>query len=108
MGVRKVSVAVLQRSVAVRVLVRDARRNVCRVRVAVMFVVFVRVIVFDFIVSMRMFMTLAQVQPEPDRHQGAGDQQTGRERLAQDQRQDRTDKRRRREIRAGSGRTEMA
>ena len=31
MGVRKVSVAVLQRVVAVRVLVRDARRNVCRV-----------------------------------------------------------------------------
>ena len=61
MGVRKVSVAVLQRSVAVRVLVRDARRNVCRVRVAVMFVVFVRVIVFDFIVSMRMLMTLAQM-----------------------------------------------
>ena len=108
MRVGEVGVAVLQRVVPVRMLVLDAWLDGGRVRMAVVLVVNVRMVVRHHFVLMRMRVTLAQMQPEPDRHQCAGDQQTGRQRLAQDQGQDRPDKRRRREIRAGSGRTEMA
>ena len=61
MCVRKVAVVVLQRVVAVRVPVFYTRRDLCRVGMAVVFVVGMRVVVLDFLVLMRMLMTLAQM-----------------------------------------------
>ena len=86
MNVREVRVAVLQRVVPVRMLVLDAWRDVCRVSMAVVLVVNMRMVVFHCFVLMRMLMTLAQMQPEPERHQGAGKQQVGCQRLADEQR----------------------
>ena len=56
MNVREVRVAVLQRVVPVRMLVLDAWRDVCRVGMAVVFVVNMRMVVFHCFVLMRMLM----------------------------------------------------
>lgn len=90
MRVRKVGMGVLHRVVPVRVAVRGTRRNVRRVGVAVVFVVHMGMVVLHRFVLMGMLMALAQMQPESACHQGAGSQQTGRQRFADEQRQDRS------------------
>ena len=73
-----------------------------------MLVMHMPVLVFERLVHMLVLVPFGEMQIKADRHQHAGSQQRGGQRLAEhDHRNPRADERRRREIRAGPRRAEM-
>ena len=103
--VGKVRVCVVERLVPVPVHMAH-RRLPGDVRVGVVRIVFVFVfvLVFERLVRVRVAVLLAQVEPDAQRHQRAGDQQLAGDWFAQQpHRQRRAEERGRREVGAGPG-----
>ena len=91
-----VRVAVDERRVAVAVDVRLARRVERRMGVPVMLVMHVGVLVNQLLVAVLVLVMLGEMEPEPRRHQRAGDDEARRDRVAEQQdREQRADERRR-------------
>jgi hypothetical protein len=109
MQVGVVRVLVVQGLVPMPMGVRLGRGLAGRLRVAMVLVVDVAVLVLQQLVDVLVLVPLGQMQPEAGGHQGARDQDTGRQRVAQEQDgQDRADEGRQREIGAGASGAEMA
>ncbi len=100
--IREMRMRVRERRVPMRVAVPGARRDRFVMRMLVMLVVRVRMVMGQRFMHMRMVVLLAQVQPDAEPHQRAGDQQRRRQRFAHCQRQQRADERRDRKISAGT------
>jgi hypothetical protein len=85
MDIGKVWVSVSQRRVRVLMRVGLGRRRARRMLVLVVLVVPVQVRVLQGFMEMLVLVTLARVQPDSQRHQRSGGDQSRRHRLAQDE-----------------------
>ena len=107
--VRIVRMAMHQPNVPVGVGVRFTRHHVGAMGLPMVLVVHVPVLVLHVLVCMLVLVTLRQMQPQPDRHQAARNEQGRGDRFPQHRnRQRRTHERREREVGAGPSRAEMA
>lgn len=107
MDIRIVGMPVPKRRVPMPVRMRLRYRPF--VGMAMMVVVNVAVLVLERVVRMVMDVLLSQMEPDAERHQHAGEDQLQRDRLLkQDNRDDRSEKRREGEISPGPRAAEMA
>ena len=104
-----VRMGVDQPGVSVVVDVRFARRIIGTVSMLMMVVMHMGMGVRHGLMDMIMFVPLDEVEIEPDRHQDSGQYQSGSHRLPEhDQREQRANEGRGREIRAGTRGAKMA
>lgn len=102
-GIRKMRMHMRERIVLVPVGMAHIRRNRNVVGVLVMSVVHVLVFMLQRFVEVLMRMSFGEMQPHPERHQPAGNQQAQRDRFTQQgQRDQSTDERCHRKIGAGA------
>ncbi len=82
MRIRVMLVAVRHRLMTVRMAMRLTGINALVMRMPMVFVVNMLVVVFHRFVRMKMLVALRQVEPDPNAHRHAGDDQLHREWLA--------------------------
>lgn len=82
MNVGEMRMRMQQRLVMMPVAVRFAGRIGRRVSMSVMFVVVMQVFVIEFFVNVIVFVSLRQMQPDPDTHERSGNHEPAGNRLA--------------------------
>lgn len=106
--IREVRVRMIQRFVPVQMAMFGAGCDGCIVIVLVVFVVDMFMIVHQRAVVMPMFMTLGQMQPGTQRHQGTGYEKLNRGRLTHQNGQHGAEERCYGEVCSGAGSAKMA
>jgi len=108
MRIRKVRVRVLDPGMPVHMPMRLTRQDRGVMRMLMMLIVQVFMLMFRFIMDMRMLVRLREMKPDTERHQQPGNDQRHGQGFAQYQRQQRAKKRRNGKIGACARCSQMA